>query len=342
MTFAKFGKIAGITLPILAALGTAFYWVDSKIEKTRESTRTESTQQWQGRFDDMRRYNETLTAAANEQHKMKLENALRDKELVTSKTISDVKLQADAQQRKSSDIISNLREQLAAARESIQIREGEIYLSLNQLRISRNEGVKLMGLGNHLNFKNLIIPDFSKIGWAVTEDVSIKQIADLEKKSGAEIHLRPEEVDPKDPNWWPLGVLFTKNEGSTQARVAVFAVKRNQLKDVLSVIYTDQETPNAISALPLGIVAQMLTTGLVFDKNNFTSKTRVEEFSARKDAYYLCLRSPGDESLWTEIIAFEDGESLIFGVSECTSNDILHPTLEEARRWIKELRIVKD
>jgi hypothetical protein len=197
-----------------------------------------------------------------------------------------------------------------------------------------------MATGAYYNFRNILVPNYAKQGWTLTDNIGPNQIAKYILNNT--ILTRPDRVDPKDIGWMPIAVLIAKDEELASANLGICAIRREDLADVATILtgYKFRFSPT-LNQMPLGILAQMATTTYFSTADFADANARIIDFTAKRDAYYIAVASKRENvQTVTEIVAFESGDDVICAISHYRSDFPMSPTVIEARAWIKEVRVL--
>jgi hypothetical protein len=139
--------------------------------------------------------------------------------------------------------------------------------------------------------------------------------------------------------------LFVKHENGAEAAVGVISFKADRLGLVLSLVRgiglgEDQDVE--LTDLPIGMIAHVMTAFFVLDPDNKVGKLRVQNFSARNDAFFLTTTSSmGDVEYTNDLLFTKVGESYFGVFSTFTSANILDPIVKESKDWITKVRFVR-
>jgi hypothetical protein len=288
----------------------------------------------------------------------------------------------EVEREKFSVALDALRKDLAASRQSIQLKAGEGYLSPSDLIIDESTARTLSVGEAFINTGRLLLPNYSVRGWEYFPEASYAQFkAYVEKR---EILLGPpDDVDPKtDLNWAPMFNIYLRKDEESEAIVGVWSFTADNLDGVVKVM-TGVNEKNILSGLPPGMIAHMFTTHTILadkvadadaakgaskvvsvgpDPNapppplgaEVTTSTIdapkvnakhlvVKDFSAKNDAFYMTATSVWEEKPFEhELLFTKVGNNFICAFSACYAKDALNPLRKEAQDWVKNIRMIKE
>jgi hypothetical protein len=265
------------------------------------------------------------------------ESQRRERESLHKAAVSDIQREFQFEKEKLNGSIESLRRQLAASRDSLQLRVDQGYLSVSDIVLTEQDGRELSADGAYHNVRRVLLPNYEKRGWTLYMDLSYAQLrAYIDKR---ELLLRPEEpVMPNDLNWAPAITAFVRKDGDAEAFVGVWDFSASNVAGMISVI-TGENSTKTLAGMPVGMTAHMFAAVIV--ATDKSEKMKVKAFSAKEDAFYMAAVTPDKEREYeVEVLVTEHGGHFFCAFSVCFTKDALDPMRREASEWIKQLRIV--
>jgi hypothetical protein len=306
-------------------------------------------------LDSLRRETEAKAETAQAEQKTKL----RELELLNQASVAQLDARARQEKEALNQVVDGLRQKLAVSRSSLEISASGGFVSVKDLRVDEQTGRARLAEGGYVNLRQLLLPDYTAVGWEKIENASLAQLEGYFKEKT--IKLPPDEEAAKNAEWQPLLTLWVKESKNAVAVVGAAQLSKKEFYEFLqranastTTTAIDKEGTKSkttetatidakkLSEAPIGLTAYGIL-GLSFFSGAFVDPQTltVRSFSARTDALHFAgtVNDKG-ESYDVEMLVLEDSSGVFLLLNAFSSANALDPISSEATDWLRKARIV--
>lgn len=234
-----------------------------------------------------------------------------------------------------------LRHRLAIVSEPLRVDLARGIISVDGFFLSEAAARELVSEGDYVGKWEFLTPNFEQRGWAPTHEVSTRQIEDFVTKGQLSLGPQADEKEASDPEWQRVFWGFISQNAKRSAFVGIGRIERNRFNPMI-----EAASQKDGSKLPVGFArcpAGVLASGVAF-AGLLDSKTQLQEvtdFSAERNGFHLVSISKREATtLRSEYLLVEKDDILYLVFSIFATEDVIDPTVTEAREWMKAVRIV--
>ena len=243
---------------------------------------------------------------------------------------------------RAADAESNgLRHRLAIVSEPLRVDLARGIISVDGFFLTETAARALVSEGDYVGKWEFLAPNFERRSWEPTHEVSLKQIEDFVTKGQLSLGPQADEKEASDPEWQRVFWGFISQNAKRSAFVGIGRIERNRFNPMLEAASQKDgsKLPVGIERCPAGIFASGVAFAGLLDAK--TQLQEVTDFSAERNGFHLVSVSKREATtIRSEYLLVEKDDILYLVFSIFATEDMIDPSVAEAREWMKAVRIV--